>query len=76
MGGSPTPVDEGPNTRGFLGRLKQYIHHLQSGTDGSSQTKVADAEELVEGYTLVLQEYLENHGRWEDVCAAAAQRSD
>jgi len=74
MGGSPTPVEDGPNTRGFLGRLQQYIHHLRAGTGESSQKKIADAEELVEGYTLTLQQYLEEHGRWEDVCAAAAKQ--
>jgi hypothetical protein len=73
MGGSSTPVDEGPDTRGFLGRIKQYIHHLQAGTDGSSEKKIADAKELVEGYTRALQEYLEERGRWEDICAAAVR---
>jgi len=73
MGGSPTPVEDGPNTRGFLGRLQQYIHHLRSGTGDSGEKKLSDAEELVDGYTLVLQEYLEEHGRWEEICAAAVK---
>jgi len=73
MGGSPTPVEEGSGGRGFLGRIKQYFDHLQPDSGGSDQKKLGDAEELVEGYTMVLQEYLEEHGRWEDICDAAAK---
>jgi len=73
MGGSPTPVEEGPNTEGFLGRLRQYVHHLR-GDNESSEKKLGDAEELVDGYTLELQEFLEERGRWEDLCAAAARQ--
>ena len=73
MGGASQPVEEGPDTSGFLGRIKQYVHDLTSDASGeSSQKRYNDAVELVEGYTMELQSYLEERGRWEDICAAAA----
>jgi hypothetical protein len=73
MGGAQRPVDEGPDTSGFLGRIKRYIHDLQSGSSGESSTKrLNDAEELVNGYTLELQNHLEERDRWEELCELAA----
>jgi hypothetical protein len=73
MGGSQRPVEEGPDTQGFLGRIKRYIHDLTSNTSSqSSKKRYNDAVELVEGYTMELQSFLEERGRWADVCAAAA----
>ena len=73
MGGAQRPVEEGPDTRGFLGRIKRYVHDLTSNASGeSSKKRYNDAVELVEGYTIELQSYLEERGRWEEICAAAA----
>jgi hypothetical protein len=73
MGGAQQPVEEGPDTTGFLGRIKRYVHDLTSNTSGqSTEKRQNDAIELVEGYTMELQSYLEERGRWEDICAAAA----
>jgi hypothetical protein len=77
MGGSQRPVEEGPDTQGFLGRIKRYIHDLTSNTSSQSSTKrYNDAVELVEGYTMELQSFLEERGRWADVCAAAASEQN
>ena len=73
MGGAQRPVEDGPDTSGFLGRIKRYIHDLQSGSSGQSSTKrLNDAKELVDGYTLELQNYLEERERWEELCELAA----
>jgi len=73
MGGAQRPVEEGPDTGGILGRLKRYVHDLQSNSSGGSSTKrFEDAKELVDGYTVELQSYLKERGRWEDICQAAA----
>jgi hypothetical protein len=77
MGGSQRPVEEGPDTSGFLGRIKRYIDDLTAnGSSESSEKRYNDAVELVEGYTMELQSYLEERGRWADVCAAAASEEE
>ncbi|WP_302080172.1 DUF5799 family protein [Salinibaculum rarum] len=73
MGGAQRPVEKGPDTSGIFGRLKRYIHDLQSNSSGeSSRKRFEDAKELVDGYTVELQSYLEERGQWEDICQAAA----
>jgi hypothetical protein len=73
MGGAQRPVEDGPDTSGFLGRIKRYLHDLTSNTSGqSSKKRYNDAVELVEGYTVELQTFLEERGRWQEICAAAA----
>ena len=72
MGGSQQPVEDGPDASGFLGRIKRYVHDLTSdGSSQSNQKRYNDAVELVEGYTLELQNYLEERGRWEELCDVA-----
>lgn len=75
MGGSQQPVEEGAGNGGFLGRIQQYIDHLRSNRSGeSAEKRLADATELVDGYALELQAFLEEHDRWEEICAAAASQ--
>jgi len=77
MGGAQRPVADGPDTGGLLGRVRQYVRSLSSHTSGEpTEKRLADAKELVEGYTLELQQFLEERGQWADICQAAADQQD
>ncbi|WP_435096063.1 DUF5799 family protein [Halarchaeum sp. P4] len=51
---------------GFLGGIKRALGF------GSRDERYEEAEELVEEYAELLQERLEENGRWEEVCRVAA----
>ena len=73
MGGSPEPVESGPSGGSIFGRVRQYIDGLTTDSrEGNEREKLAAATELVEEYTVELQQYLEEQGSWEDLCSRAA----
>lgn len=74
MGGSPEPVDKGPGGGLILGRLRRYLDGLKTDSrGGNDREKFVAASELVEEYAEELQAFLEEEGRWENVCEAAAR---
>ena len=76
MGGSPTPVEEGHGS-GMVGKVRRMIDNLTADrTTSSDPDRLAKAEVLVQDYAEMLQEFLENHGRWEEVRQAAAEAAE
>ncbi len=75
MGGPPqrsNKADKG----GLLGRVASLFGGGDAGS-GSDDEREAAAVSLVEAYAVELQNFLEQQGRWEEVCAAyAEQQSD
>ncbi len=73
MGGAPRPPS-GSSGGGLFGRLRQYLGGLtgNAGPDGGSDEQLAAARALTDDYAVELQAYLEEQGRWADVCALAA----
>jgi hypothetical protein len=73
MGGAPRPPS-GSSGGGLFGRLWQYLGGLtsDSGPEGSSDEQLEAARSLADDYAVELQAYLEEQGRWTDVCALAA----
>ena len=73
MGGAPRPPS-GSSGGGLFGRLRQYLGGLtsDSGPEGNSDEQLEAARELADDYAVELQAYLEEQGRWSDVCALAA----
>ena len=73
MGGSPEPVDEGSSGGLLGGKLGKYIDALRTNSrSGNEREKLEDATELVEAYTSELQAFLEEQGRWGQICDLAA----
>ncbi|MHB9286636.1 DUF5799 family protein [Halobacteriales archaeon Cl-PHB] len=73
MGGSPTPVEDGPDRGGILGSLRSMLDSLSTNHDNTpDEAKLADARELTQGYADELQAYLEERGRWDEIRQAAA----
>jgi len=70
MGGGAEPQDSGG---GFLDGVKALLG--LSGGDGSDG-RTAEADELAQAYADALQAQLESNGRWESVCAQAADSSE
>ena len=73
MGGAPRPPS-GSSGGGLFGRLRQYLGGLtsDSGPEGNSDEQLEAARKLADDYAVELQAYLEEQGRWSDVCALAA----
>ncbi|WP_159901058.1 DUF5799 family protein [Salinirussus salinus] len=73
MGGAARPPS-GSSGGGLFGRLRQYLGGLtsDSGPEGSSDEQLEAARTLADDYAVELQAYLEEQGRWADVCALAA----
>jgi hypothetical protein len=73
MGGASRPPS-GSSGGGLFGRLRQYLGGLtsDSGPEGSSDEQLESARNLADDYAVELQAYLEEQGRWTDVCALAA----
>jgi len=71
MGGPPQA-----NTSGGGGGLLGRVRSLFGGGDGgsSSDQREATAVALVEEYAVELQDFLEQQGRWEEICAAYAEQ--
>jgi hypothetical protein len=74
MGGAARPPS-GSSGGGLFGRLRQYLGGLtsDSGPEGSSDEQLEAARTLADDYAVELQAYLEEQGRWADVCALAAE---
>lgn len=73
MGGSPEPVDESSSGGLLGGKLGKYIDALKTNSrGGNEQEKLQDATALVQEYTDELQHFLEEQGRWSEICALAA----
>jgi len=73
MGGAPRPPS-GSSGGGLFGRLRQYLGGLtdDSGPEGGSEEQLEAARTLADDYAVKLQAYLEEQGRWADVCVLAA----
>ncbi|MFT4880573.1 MAG: hypothetical protein ACI9CA_000857 [Natronomonas sp.] len=73
MGGAPRPSG-GSSGGGLFGRLRQYLDGLtgDASPEGGSDEQLAAARALTDDYAVELQAYLEEQGRWTDVCALAA----
>jgi len=73
MGGAPRPSG-GSSGGGIFGRLRQYLGGLtgDSGPEGSGDEQLEAARALADDYAVELQAFLEEQGRWADVCARAA----
>ncbi len=77
MGGSPTPVDDGPDRGGILGSLRGMLDSLSSNHDSTpDEARLDDARELTQGYATELQNFLEERGRWDEIRQAAAAQND
>ena len=76
MGASASPMGGG-QSGGFGGGIRDFLDTLLgNGASGSDAERLADAEALVQDYARQLQQYLENHERWDEIReAAAAQHS-
>ena len=75
MGGAPQRSNKG-DKGGLLGRVASLFEGSDSGS-GSNDEREAAAVSLVQAYAVELQNFLEQQGRWEDICAAyAEQQSD
>jgi len=73
MGGSPQQVDSG-NSGGLFGSLRRLFGGLTGDAGGSDDREKLDAATtLVEEYAAELQQFLEEQGRWEDICERAAR---
>lgn len=59
---------------GLVDRLRGLFGGGDSG--GVDQQRLDAATALVEEYTVELQEFLEDHGRWEAVCESATNASE
>lgn len=59
---------------GILDRLRGVFGG--DGSGGVDDDKLASATALVEEYTVQLQTFLEEQGRWEAICASAAGTTD
>jgi hypothetical protein len=72
MGGAPRPPSG--SSGGIFGRLRQYLGGLTSdaGPEGGSDEQLEAARALADDYAAELQAYLEEQGRWVDVCTLAA----
>lgn len=73
MGGAPRPAS-GSSGGGLFGRLRQYLGGLtgDASPEGSSDEQLEAAQTLANDYAAELQAYLEEQGRWADICARAA----
>lgn len=73
MGGAPRPPS-GSSGGGLFGRLRQYLGGLTSdpSPEGTSDEQLEAARALADDYAVELQAYLEEQGRWADVCSLAA----
>jgi len=69
--------DTGGNSGGVIDSLKSVLGFDDSDANGSGvdRDELAAARELVEEYASVLQRYLEEQGRWSEICEAAADES-
>jgi hypothetical protein len=73
MGGAARPVESNPDGSGLFGRLRQYLDFLSTdGSDTPDEERLASAKVLVDEYTEMLEAYLREQGRWEDIRQAAA----
>ncbi len=73
MGGAPRPPS-GSSGGGLFGRLRQYLSGLTTdhSPEGTSDEQLEAARALADDYAVELQAYLEEQGRWADVCGLAA----
>lgn len=77
MGGSPTAVADGPDRSGIMGQLRTLMDSLTGDRNsGSDEARMADAEELTQGYAHELQTFLEENDRWDEVREQASAESD
>ncbi|MFB6311568.1 MAG: DUF5799 family protein [Salinirussus sp.] len=69
----PATGARGSSGGGIGARIGDFLGSL-TGNGGSSENeeKRRDAERLVQAYADELQEFLEERGRWADICEAAA----
>ncbi|MEF8842701.1 MAG: DUF5799 family protein [Haloarculaceae archaeon] len=58
---------------GLLGSLKDALGFGGGGSAGTDPDRVRAAEQLASAYAKELQRHLEERGKWEAVCAAAAE---
>jgi hypothetical protein len=74
MGGAARPPS-GSSGGGIFGRLRQYLGGLtgDAGPEGNSDEQLDAARALADDYAVELQAYLEEQGRWDEVCALAAE---
>jgi len=73
MGGAPQSTGGGESS-GLLGRVRNlFSGGNQSGGSSNAQQEEA-AVELVEAYAVELQHFLEQQGRWEEICSAYAEQ--
>jgi len=74
MGGSSAPVDQGASGNNIVARLRQYLEGLTTNSGGGDdREKLVAARGLIEEYATELQQFLEEQGRWEDICESAAR---
>ncbi len=73
MGGVPQRTGGGESS-GLLGRVKNLFSGGKQGSSSANEQKEKAAIELVEAYTVELQNFLEQQGRWEEICAAYAEQ--
>jgi hypothetical protein len=73
MGGAARP-SSGSSGGGLFGRLRQYLGGLtgDASPEAGSDEQLEAARALTDNYAVELQAYLEEQGRWADVCALAA----
>lgn len=76
MGGSPRPVESRPDGSGMFGRIRQYLDFLSTNSsDTPDKERLATAKVLVDEYTEMLEAYLRERGRWEEIREAAAEQA-
>jgi hypothetical protein len=63
---------DGSGGGGLLGSLKDALG-FGGGSKQSDAERLRAAERLANAYAKELQQHLESRGKWEDVCAAAAE---
>lgn len=56
---------------GILGSLRDALGF--GGSAGADEDRIRAAEDLADAYAKELQQHLEQRGKWEQVCAAAAE---
>lgn len=56
---------------GVLGRLREFLSG--GGDDGVDEERLAAATELADEYATRLQSFLEEQGRWAEICEVAAR---
>ena len=72
MGASPGSR-QGDSGGGLLGNIRDLLPGGGTTDSGVDQEKLDAATVLVGEYAVELQQFLEEQGRWEDVCESAAR---